>query len=343
MTSPVVKSVQPTRTISAHQALSPFGQLRLLVGVSTSRPRSLSGFRRVRRGPRKGEAKVITAVQAEHDSVGHLLESRYAAATVEVAEALRERDCRSIDNAHVIEREVLAGFAAPLDSYLRVAGHDRARKLETASTGSTPGIIRGAGLAFARAWYSWLEGLAATVRKYCRRPRPVRFRFRRNQCGLGDNFALVLAHCCKRFVAPSVSFSGGSVWAAVVILISRWPPRQSIAFGKRPEDVPQCSASRPLFRDSTRGISVQECLPGCRFRGLASFPHNRIVRLLEVVTDPHSEVRFKKFAHNVADMFVPSEKRLAGLSNRLRTLSKDLEKVAKLPGFILGRIATCCT
>jgi len=56
---------------------------------------------------------VISAVQAEHDSVGHLLESRYAAATVEVSEALRERECRSIDNADVIEREVLAGFAAP--------------------------------------------------------------------------------------------------------------------------------------------------------------------------------------------------------------------------------------
>jgi hypothetical protein len=188
-----------TRTISAHQALSTFGQLRLLVEVSTSRPRSLSGFRRVRHGPRKGEAKVISAVQAEHDSVGHLLESRYAAATVEVSEALRERECRSIDNADVIEREVLAGFAAPLDSYLRVAAHGRARKLETASTGSTPGISCGAGLAFARAWYSWLEGLAATVRKYCRRPLgfrsggPVRFRSHRNQCGLGDNFALVLA------------------------------------------------------------------------------------------------------------------------------------------------------
>jgi hypothetical protein len=186
-----------TRTISAHQALSTFGQLRLLVEVSTSRPRSLSGFRRVRRGPRKGEAKVISAVQAEHDSVGHLLESRYAAATVEVSEALRERECRSIDNADVIEREVLAGFAAPLDSYLRVAAHGRARKLETASTGSTPGIICGAGLAFARAWYSWLEGLAATVRKY----RPVRFRSHRNQCGLGDNYPLVLSHCCKCFVA----------------------------------------------------------------------------------------------------------------------------------------------
>ena len=147
-----------TWTISAHQALS--------------RPRSLSKFRR---GPRKGEAKVISAGHAEHDSVRHLLESRYAAATVEVSEALRDRVCRSIDNADVIEREVLAGFTAALDSYLRVAAHGRTRKLETASTGSTPGIICGAGLAFARAWYSWLEGLAATVRKYCRlRPQGLR-------------------------------------------------------------------------------------------------------------------------------------------------------------------------
>ena len=110
---------------------------------------------------------MISAGHAEHDSVRRLLESRYAAATVEVSEALRERVCRSIDNADVIEREVLAGFAAPLDSYLRIAAHGRARKLETASTGSTPGIICGVGLAFARAWYSWLEGLAARVRKYC--------------------------------------------------------------------------------------------------------------------------------------------------------------------------------
>jgi hypothetical protein len=66
---------------------------------------------------------VISAGHAEHDSVRHLLESRYAAATVEVSEALRERVCRSIHNADVIEREVLAGFAAALDSYLRVAAH----------------------------------------------------------------------------------------------------------------------------------------------------------------------------------------------------------------------------
>ena len=67
---------------------------------------------------------MVCAVQAEHDSVGHLLESRYAAATVEVFEALRERACRSIEDADVIEREDLAGFSAPLDSFLCVAAHE---------------------------------------------------------------------------------------------------------------------------------------------------------------------------------------------------------------------------
>jgi len=67
---------------------------------------------------------VVSAVQAEHDSVGHLLESRCAAATSEVFEALRERACRSIEDADVIEREDLASFSAPLDSFLRVAAHE---------------------------------------------------------------------------------------------------------------------------------------------------------------------------------------------------------------------------
>jgi len=89
---------------------------------STSRPRSLSGLRR---GLREGlEAKGFSAVPAEHDSVGHLLESRCAATTSEVFEALRERACRSIEDADVIEREDLASFSAPLDSFLRVAAHE---------------------------------------------------------------------------------------------------------------------------------------------------------------------------------------------------------------------------
>ena len=106
-----------TRTISAR----PTGEL-----ISTSRPRSLSGFRGGRGGPREEwEAKVVSAAPAEHDSVGRLLESRCAAATSEVYEALRERACRSIEDADVIERKGLAGFAAPFDSYLGVAVHDK--------------------------------------------------------------------------------------------------------------------------------------------------------------------------------------------------------------------------
>jgi hypothetical protein len=90
---------------------------------------------------------VVSAAQAEHDSVGHFLESRYAAATVEVFEALRERVCRSVEDADVIEREVLAGFAAPLDSCL-LSVHDK--------LGNSRSLI-----------YSRLEDLAATVREYC--------------------------------------------------------------------------------------------------------------------------------------------------------------------------------
>jgi hypothetical protein len=122
----VPRSRTVTRTILAHQALSPFGQTGLLVEVTASRPRSLSGFPRGRRGLRERlEAKVVSAVRAEHDSVGHLLECRCTAATSEVLEALRERASRSIEEADVIQREGLAGFAAPLDSYWRVAAHDR--------------------------------------------------------------------------------------------------------------------------------------------------------------------------------------------------------------------------
>jgi hypothetical protein len=66
---------------------------------------------------------MVSAVQAEHDSIGHLLESRCAAATSKVFEALRERARRSIEDADVIERENLAGLAAPLDALLRVDVH----------------------------------------------------------------------------------------------------------------------------------------------------------------------------------------------------------------------------
>jgi len=104
-----------------HQVLSPFSQLRRFAEASTSGSRSSCGFRRDRRAPREGrEAKLFSAGRAKHDSVGHLLECRCAAATIEVLEALRHRASRSIEEADVIEREVLASFSAPLDSLLGV-------------------------------------------------------------------------------------------------------------------------------------------------------------------------------------------------------------------------------
>src|SRR5215467_2311159 len=118
------------------------------IQAGTSRSRSLSGFPRGRRGPREGcEAKVFSAVRAKHDSVRHLLESRGAAATSEVFEALRHGAARSIEEADVIEREVLAGFSAPFNSLLGVHG----------KLGNSHCLI-----------YTWLEDLAATVRRYCR-------------------------------------------------------------------------------------------------------------------------------------------------------------------------------
>ena len=137
----VHRSRTVTRTILAH-----------------SRPRSLNDFLR---GPREGwEAKVVSAVQAQHDSVGHLLESRCTAATSEVFEALRERARRSIEDADVIEREDLAGFAAPLDSAL-LSAHGK--------LGNSHSLI-----------YSRLEDLAARVRRYCR-PADLCSTNRRNQ------------------------------------------------------------------------------------------------------------------------------------------------------------------
>ena len=119
----VASSRTTTRTISAHQELSPLG-----LGLSwlASRPGgSLRGFRRGRRGPREWrEAKVFSAFRAKHDSVGHLLESRCAATTTEVLEALCERASRSVEDADVIERGGLADFATPLDSFLSVAAHE---------------------------------------------------------------------------------------------------------------------------------------------------------------------------------------------------------------------------
>jgi len=95
---------------------------------------------------------VFSAVRAKHDSVGHLLESRCAAATSEVFEALRHRACHSIEEADVIERENLAGFSAPFNSF-----HGK--------LGNSHSLI-----------YTRLEDLAATVREYCRLFGPQGFR-----------------------------------------------------------------------------------------------------------------------------------------------------------------------
>src|SRR5262249_48287058 len=122
---------------------------RAICQASTSRLGNLSVFRRGRRSPREGcEAKVFSAVRAKHNSVGHLLESRRAAATSEIFEAFRHRACRSIEEADVIEREVLAGFSATLESWWSVHG----------KLGNCHSLI-----------YSRLECWAATVREYCRR------------------------------------------------------------------------------------------------------------------------------------------------------------------------------
>ena len=89
-------------------------------------PRNPSGFCGLDRGPREGwEAKAVSAARAEHDSVGHLLESRCTAATSEVFETLRERAGRPVEDADVIERKSLVGLAAPFNSYLGVAVHDK--------------------------------------------------------------------------------------------------------------------------------------------------------------------------------------------------------------------------
>jgi hypothetical protein len=92
---------------------------------------------------------VFSAVRAKHDSVGHLLESRCAAATSEVFEAFRHRACRSIEEANVIEREVLAGFSAAFNSFWSVHG-----KLENSHSPI----------------YTRLDDLASRVREYCGLP-----------------------------------------------------------------------------------------------------------------------------------------------------------------------------
>lgn len=64
--------------------------------------------------------------------------------------------------------------------------------------------------------------------------------------------------------------------------------------------------------------------------------HNRIVRLLELVSDSGIDGRLRQLAPLVVNQLVPSNKKLAGLADRLNTIGKELEKAAKRPGFILG-------
>jgi len=110
---------------------------------------SLSGFRR---SPQQGcEAKLFSAVRAQHDSVGHLFESRCATATIEVFEAVRHRASRSIQEADVIEREVLAGFSAPFNSLWSVHGklrnsHSLLYRQFGRFGGKSTGVLPGPGL-----------------------------------------------------------------------------------------------------------------------------------------------------------------------------------------------------
>jgi hypothetical protein len=65
--------------------------------------------------------------------------------------------------------------------------------------------------------------------------------------------------------------------------------------------------------------------------------HNRVVRLLQAVTDPGTDGRLRKMAAKTTNKFIPSRERLAGLANRMRTISVELEEVAKMPGMVEGR------
>lgn len=64
--------------------------------------------------------------------------------------------------------------------------------------------------------------------------------------------------------------------------------------------------------------------------------HNRVVRLLEVVSDPGIDGKLRRLAPQIVNQLVPSNKKLAGLADRLNTIGKELEEAAKQPGFILG-------
>ena len=60
---------------------------------------------------------------------------------------------------------------------------------------------------------------------------------------------------------------------------------------------------------------------------------NRVVLLLQAVSDPDTEARMKRFAPLLIAEFVPSNKKLAGLAARLRTIGRELEYASELPGF----------
>jgi hypothetical protein len=62
---------------------------------------------------------------------------------------------------------------------------------------------------------------------------------------------------------------------------------------------------------------------------------NRVVRLLEAVSDPEIEVQMRRLAPEFNGVFVPSKKKLAGLADRLRTMGRELEQIAEMPGFVV--------
>ena len=61
---------------------------------------------------------------------------------------------------------------------------------------------------------------------------------------------------------------------------------------------------------------------------------NRVVHLLDAVSDPEIGVRLRRFAPKLINEFVPSNKKLVGLADRLRTVGRELEQVAEQLGFV---------
>ena len=69
---------------------------------------------------------------------------------------------------------------------------------------------------------------------------------------------------------------------------------------------------------------------------LPSGSRNRVVWLLQAVSDPDIDGRRRRVVLKLANEMVPSGKKLSGLANRLRTIANELEQTAKMPGFVLG-------